>query len=81
MRDFGYSRVVEPKGFIPVTAWKLDNTRKLQPGEIRISIKRIKFEDGSFRQLCNECAYDENKIKLRVMDIVKKRGKQPYPQL
>ncbi len=28
---FGLSRVVEPAASVPVTAWKLDNNREIQP--------------------------------------------------
>lgn len=79
MKNFGFSRVVEPKGFIPIAAWKLDNSRKINKNEMRIRVKAIKFEEGNFRQLCNVCEYDENKIKSHVFDIVKKRGKLHNP--
>lgn len=79
MRNFGYGRVIEPKGLVPVAAWKLDNSTKLQHDEIRIAITRIKFEEGNFRQLCNACDYDEDTMKYRVLDIIKKRGKLHNP--
>jgi len=79
MHNFGHRRVLEPKGFIPITAWKLDNRAELGNGEIRIALSRIKFEEGSFRQLCNEYSFDEKKIKLRILDIIKKRGKLHNP--
>lgn len=77
--DFGYGRVIEPKGFIPIAAWNLDNNFKLKKNEVRIRVKRIKFEEGNFRELCNVCYYDEEKIKSRVLDIVNKRGKLHNP--
>lgn len=79
MRNFGYSRVMEPEGFVPVAAWKLDNSKNLNDNEIRIKIKSIKFEEGNFRQLCNACDYDEDSIKRRVLDLIKKRGKLHNP--
>ncbi|MBN7773948.1 sigma-54 interaction domain-containing protein [Clostridium aminobutyricum] len=79
MVNFGQDRVIEPKGFIPVTAWRLDNKRALRKGEIRLAIKQIKLEEGSFRQLCNECEYDEFRIRQRIVDIVRKRGKLHNP--
>ncbi|MBE6035219.1 MAG: hypothetical protein E7222_11065 [Clostridiales bacterium] len=79
MRNFGFGRVIEPKGFIPIAAWKLDNSLKIKKTEMRIRVQSIKFEEGNFRQLCNVCGYEENKIKSRVLDIVKKRGKLHNP--
>ncbi len=79
MNSFGYNRVVEPKGFIPISAWKIDNSKKIKSKEIRISVSLIKLEEGNFRQLCNICGYDEEKIKTRILDIVKKRGKLHNP--
>ncbi len=78
-QNFGFSRVIEPKGFIPIAAWKLNNSFKIKNNEMRIKVKCIKFEEGNFRQLCNICSYDEEKIKERVYDIVKKRGKLHNP--
>lgn len=79
MINFGQERVIEPKGFIPVTAWRLNNKKDLRKGELRLAIKQIKLEEGSFRQLCNECEYDAIKIKQRIFDIIKKRGKLHNP--
>lgn len=32
MKGFGLDRAAEPKGSIPVTAWKLDDSPELRPG-------------------------------------------------
>ncbi len=79
MYRFGYNRVVEPQGFIPISSWKLDNSKAISSREVRLSISMIKLEEGSFRQLYNMCGYDETRIKNRIMDIVKKRGKLHNP--
>jgi transcriptional regulator with PAS, ATPase and Fis domain len=77
--DFGVERTVEPPRSIPVSAWKLDNSAEIRGSEMRVRIKLIKLEEASFRQLCSECAYDEVKIKEKVFDIIKKRGKIHNP--
>lgn len=41
MKGFGLDRAAEPKGSIPVTAWKLDDSPELRPGEMKISVNRI----------------------------------------
>lgn len=82
MKGFGLDRVVEPKGSIPVTAWKLDNSPTLKSKEMRIAIELIDFERGAFNQICSICDYDMNRIKERIMKIVNERGKihNPYTE-
>ena len=76
---FGIHRVLEPKGAVPVTSWKMDNSKELDPRESRISIERIHVEKSSFMQICNQCGYDESKMIQRFRDIVDKRGKLHNP--
>lgn len=76
---FGISRVLEPKGTTPVTAWKLDNHREISENEARIRVERIHVERDSFQQICSECSYDKTKIIARIMDIVERRGKLHNP--
>ncbi len=75
IRDFGQKRVKEPRGYFPVSAWALNNDRKINSCELRISVERIKIEEANFRQLCNSCDYDIEKIKERIINIVDRRGK------
>ena len=79
MQNFGSDRSVEPKGAIPVSAWKLDNSREIGDKELRLRIDRVKIEEGSFHQLCSTYHYDENKIRERVFQIIEKRGKLHNP--
>ena len=76
MNNFGINRVIEPENTVPVTAWKLDNSRKITPDEIRISIDRIHVEWDSFQQICTSCGYDDSKVRARILDIIDKRGKK-----
>ena len=78
-RTFGLERVLEPAGVFPPVAWKLDNDRKLRPGEARIRLEIINIEWDSFQQICSSCSYDEDKIKARILDIIEKRGKLHNP--
>ena len=73
------SRVLEPQNVLPTSAWSVDNSRKIRPDEIRISIKRIHLEGTSFKQIVNEGHYDENGIAQVVTDIVIRRGKLHNP--
>ena len=77
--DYGFQRVLEPKHVLPTSAWRLDNSRYLMPGEIRIDIKRIHIEGTSFREICLEGGYVDERIKQKIMDIVIRRGKLHNP--
>ena len=75
MQNFGKERVLEPKGFFPVSAWRLDNRREISSNEMRVKCNRIKLEEENFRQLCNSCDYNIERIKKRIFNIMEKRGK------
>lgn len=76
---FGLSRVIEPKSSVPVTAWKLDNSREIKPSECRVALKLIHMEKDCFQQICNESQFDEAKITARILDLVNRRGKLHNP--
>lgn len=79
MKDFGVPRVLEPRGAIPATAWKIDNSREIRPNEIRVSLETIHVEWDNFSQISSHCGYDENGIKARIMQIIEERGKLHNP--
>ncbi|MGN0712787.1 MAG: sigma-54 interaction domain-containing protein, partial [Anaerovoracaceae bacterium] len=72
-------RVMEPKGAVPATAWKLDNRRQIGPKEIRIRLEKVHIEWDNFNQICSYCGYDETRIKARIMQIIEERGKLHNP--
>ncbi len=80
MKNFGADRVIEPKGALPVTAWKLDNSKSLSPGEIRINVDYIAIERDSMCQICSICEHNDEKLKARILKFVQERGKihNPY---
>lgn len=78
-QEFGVNRVLEPQYVLPVSAWKLDNSRKLMPFEIRIEVDRIHVEGTSFKQICLEANDNDERIKQKIMDIVIRRGKLHNP--
>ena len=79
MKHFGVKRVLEPKGAIPVTAWKIDNTGTVGQGEIRVRLETLHIEWDNFCQICSYCGYDDTRIKARIMQIVEQRGKLHNP--
>ena len=79
MKNFGADRVIEPKGAVPVTAWRIDNRREIGSAEIRIRLETVHVEWDNFNQICSHCGYDEVKIKARIMQIIDERGKLHNP--
>ena len=78
-RNNGLERVLEPKGFVPATAFKLDNSKELKNKEIRIRLERIHIEWDHFRQICNSCGCDDASIKGKILGVVKTHGKVHNP--
>ena len=76
---YGLKRVAEPQYVLPTSAWKLDNSRNIYPNELRISVRRIHLEGTSFKQICTESNYNEEKIKQNIIDIIIRRGKLHNP--
>ncbi len=54
MNSYGLDRVISPQKVFPASAWELDNSSRLKPGEMRIGLRRIHVEGTSFRQICQE---------------------------
>lgn len=77
--DYGIDRVVSPPEVFPAAAWELDNSRELQRGEIRVSLRRIHIEGTSFRNLWQRTGNDEDLLKEKIIDIVMTRGKLHNP--
>ncbi len=79
LEEYGINRVMEPKAVLPPSAWRLDNRRDIEPGEIRISVRRIHLEATSFKQISLECSNDEEKMRRKILDITLQRGKLHNP--
>ena len=79
LMNYGIKRVLEPKYVLPTSAWKLDNSRNIYSDEMRVAIRRIHLEGTSFKQICTEVNYNEEKIKQTIIDIVIRRGKLHNP--
>lgn len=79
MNSFGLDRVVTPQQVFPASAWELDNSRKLKDGEIRVGLRTVHIEGTSFKQILQECANDEERVREKIKDIVIKRGKLHNP--
>lgn len=76
---FGINRSIEPKASLPQPAWKLDNTMALRSSEILIDVRIININLVSFNEILEEAEYQEERIKDRIIDIIKERGKLHNP--
>ena len=65
-QNYGIYRVLEPQYVLPTSAWRLDNSRRLNPEEIRVNVKTVHIEGTSFKQICLEANYNEQKIKQKL---------------
>ncbi len=79
--NYSIERVLEPKHVLPASAWKLDNSRYLMPGEMRLDVKRIHIEGTSFKEMSlgGGSGDEDQRIKQKIMDIVIRRGKLHNP--
>lgn len=75
----GLHRVIEPKGVLPQPAWKLDATPTLYDNELLLDVERLNIDSASFQQLKEEAKNDVEKLKQRIAEIVKERGKMQNP--
>lgn len=78
-KDFGVGRVLEPKGVVPATAWKLDNSMEIRDNELLIKVEKLNIEWDSFQQICSSCGLSESRIRAKILDIIEKRGKMHNP--
>ncbi|WP_228502632.1 hypothetical protein [Laceyella tengchongensis] len=76
---YGLHRVLEPAGVLPQPAWKLDATPEIWENELLIDVERLNIDSASFQQLKTEAEGDPERIKRRIVEIVKERGKMHNP--
>jgi len=76
---YGTHRVIEPKGALPQTAYKISNDMEIFDNEIRINVDSLNIDSASFTQLKEEAKNDPEKIKKKILSIVKERGKMQNP--
>ncbi len=76
---YGTHRVIEPKGALPQAAFKIESTPKPYPNECLIEVDVLNIDSASFTQIKKACDFDEEKMKLMILDIVKKQGKMQNP--
>lgn len=76
---YGSHRVIEPIGFLPQAAAKIDNSTELYDNEILVDVETLNVDSASFTQIREACEDNESRISHMIMDIVKDRGKLQNP--
>lgn len=77
--EVGIHRVVEPAGVLPQAAWRVDPDPRIQPTEVRISVRRLNLDAASYTQLHDSCAGDGARVRAEVLRIIETRGKMHNP--
>ncbi|ANQ53309.1 L-erythro-3,5-diaminohexanoate dehydrogenase [Thermosipho sp. 1063] len=76
---YGTHRVIEPEGFLPQAAKKIDNNMEIYSNEILIDVKTLNVDSASFTQIKNSCNNNIECIKKTILSIVKEKGKLQNP--
>ncbi len=76
---YGTHRVIEPKGSLPQPAIKISNDMEIFDNEILIDVDYLNIDSASFTQLKEEAKGEIEKIKKKILEIVKERGKMQNP--
>lgn len=73
---YGSHRVIEPRGSLPQSAARLDNSLPLYDNEILIDVTTLNIDSASFHQMKTATNNDPDGIAKIIMETVKERGKQ-----
>ncbi len=76
---YGGHRVMEPKGFLPQAATRINNSREIFSNEILIDVIALNPTSTAFNRIRTECNGDKEKIKEAIIQIVETQGKFQDP--
>lgn len=76
---YGTHRVLEPQGVLTQAAYKIDNNMEIYSNELLIDVQSLNIDSASFTQIEEEAQGDVEKIKEKILSIVKERGKMQNP--
>ncbi|HWA49591.1 MAG TPA: L-erythro-3,5-diaminohexanoate dehydrogenase [Dongiaceae bacterium] len=74
---FGSHRAIG--GGLPQAAEKLDPALPLQTNELLIEVEALNLDSSSMRQIAESCGDDQLKMRNRIAEIVRMRGKMHNP--
>jgi L-erythro-3,5-diaminohexanoate dehydrogenase len=76
---YGLHRVMDPRGALPQQADRLDPSPPPGPGEAVVTVERLNIDAASFHQIRQEQGGDPGRLRSRVVEIVRRRGKMHNP--
>ncbi len=76
----GAHRVIEPRGFLPQAADKLDASGPVGPHEFELSVETLDLDATSFRNIRERSDADPARMAARILEIVAERGKMHNPE-
>ena len=76
---YGVHRVLEPAGALPQQAERLDPSPPPVGGEALIEVDHLNLDAASFHQIREEQDGDPDRMRARVLEIVRDRGKMHNP--
>ena len=76
---YGIHRVIEPKISLPQPARKISSDMEIYDNEILIDVDALNIDSASFSQLMEEAGGNIDKIKAKILKIVKEKGKMQNP--
>ncbi len=78
--QLGTARVIDPANALPQPARRLDASGPVRPSEFEISVERLCLDSTSHRNIRESCDGDAELMALKVMEIVRARGKMHNPE-
>ncbi len=78
--QLGTARVIDPPHALPQPAARLDADRPLLSSEFEIAVERLCLDSTSHRNIHESCGGDPELMALKVMEIVRTRGKMHNPE-
>jgi L-erythro-3,5-diaminohexanoate dehydrogenase len=72
--------VLEPAGYLPQPAERLDASGPVRPFELELDVDRLCLDSTSLRNLRERCGGDPGLIGERILEIVAARGKMHNPE-
>lgn len=76
----GADRVLEPAGYLPQPAARLDASGPVRRFEIELDVDRLCLDSTSLRNLRRRCDGDPGRMADRILEIVAERGKMHNPE-
>ena len=76
---YGLHRVVDPAGVLPQQADRLDPSPPARGAEALIEVERLNLDSASYHQIREEQGGDPDRMRRRVLAIVRERGKMHNP--